>query len=179
LRSHSWPVLIPAAVVRQSREPQQRSKFRRRIMPALPTGTVTFLFTAIEGSTARWERDRDAMLAAVERHLAVLRTKIESHSGVLFKVVGDAVQAAFPTAPGAIAAAVTAQRAPKLGTSTMGPTSARAEGADAAMGVSLPGQPRLGGASPQPTAVRRAASRPAGRTASTRREPRCWDGRSD
>jgi class 3 adenylate cyclase len=42
-------------------------------MPDLPTGTVTFLFTDIEGSTALWERDRQAMAAAVERHLALLR----------------------------------------------------------------------------------------------------------
>ena len=51
------------------------------------------------------------MADAVDRHLALLRTAIEAHSGVLFKTVGDAVQAAFPSAPGAIAAAVAAQRA--------------------------------------------------------------------
>ena len=39
-------------------------------MADLPSGTVTFLFTDIEGSTERWERDRPAMAAAVERHLA-------------------------------------------------------------------------------------------------------------
>jgi class 3 adenylate cyclase len=42
-------------------------------MAEFPSGTVTFLFTDIEGSTARWERDRQAMAAAVERHLAPLR----------------------------------------------------------------------------------------------------------
>ena len=80
-------------------------------MPDLPSGTVTFLFTDIEGSTALWERDRAAMAAAVERHLALLRTAIETHGGVLFKIVGDAVQAAFPPLPAAVAAAVAAQRA--------------------------------------------------------------------
>src|SRR3954465_9876290 len=80
-------------------------------MPELPHGTVTFLFTDIEGSTALWERDRAAMAQAVERHLALLRTAIDAHGGVLFKTVGDAVQAAFPAAPTAIAAAVDAQRA--------------------------------------------------------------------
>ncbi len=79
-------------------------------MPDLPSGTVTFLFTDIEGSTALWERDRQAMAAAVDRHLALLRAAIEANGGVLFKTVGDAVQAAFPSAPGAIAAAVAAQR---------------------------------------------------------------------
>src|SRR5215208_5687807 len=80
-------------------------------MPDLPIGTVTFLFTDIEGSTALWERDRQVMADAVERHLALLRTAIETHDGVLFKVVGDAVQAVFPTAPQAVAAALDAQRA--------------------------------------------------------------------
>jgi predicted ATPase/class 3 adenylate cyclase len=80
-------------------------------MPDLPSGTVTFLFTDIEGSTALWERDHTAMATAVDRHLALLRAAIEAHGGVLFKVVGDAVQAAFAAAPGAIAAAVAAQRA--------------------------------------------------------------------
>jgi class 3 adenylate cyclase len=78
-------------------------------MPDLPSGTVTFLFTDIEGSTALWERDSDAMAAAVERHLHLLRAAIEAHGGVLFKIVGDAVQAAFPTAPDAVAAALDAQ----------------------------------------------------------------------
>jgi predicted ATPase/class 3 adenylate cyclase len=82
-----------------------------RLMPNLPSGTVTFLFTDIEGSTALWERDRLAMAGAVERSVAILHAEIEAHGGVLFKTVGDAVQAAFPTAPGATAAAIAAQRA--------------------------------------------------------------------
>jgi class 3 adenylate cyclase len=79
-------------------------------MANLPSGTVTFLFTDIEGSTALWERDRNAMSAAVERHVALLRASIEAHGGAHFKVVGDAVQAAFPTAPDAVAAALDAQQ---------------------------------------------------------------------
>src|SRR5687767_4662816 len=80
-------------------------------MPELPRGTVTFLFTDIEGSTALWERDRSAMAAAVARHAALLRQAIESHHGVLYKVIGDAVQAAFPTAPDAVSAALDGQSA--------------------------------------------------------------------
>src|SRR5262245_44021904 len=80
-------------------------------MPELPRGTVTFLFTDIEGSTERWERDRVAMQSAVERHLALLRTAIEAHGGIHFKTLGDAVQAAFPSAPQAVAAAIAGQRA--------------------------------------------------------------------
>jgi predicted ATPase/class 3 adenylate cyclase len=80
-------------------------------MAELPSGTVTFLFTDIEGSTARWERDHVAMGQAVARQLTLLRAATERYGGVLFKVVGDAVQAAFPTAPDAVAAALDAQRA--------------------------------------------------------------------
>jgi predicted ATPase/class 3 adenylate cyclase len=80
-------------------------------MADLPSGTVTFLFTDIEGSTQLWERDRQEMAEAVEHHVQLLRAAIDSHGGVLFKVVGDAVQAAFPTAPHAVAAALDAQRA--------------------------------------------------------------------
>src|SRR5829696_1433821 len=83
---------------------------RGALMPDLPSGTVTFLFTDIEAGTALWERDREAMAAAVERHHAIVREAIETHHGVLFKIVGDAVQAAFPTAPEAVAAALEAQR---------------------------------------------------------------------
>src|SRR5688500_16949047 len=80
-------------------------------MADLPRGTVTFLFTDIEGSTALWERDRQAMATAVARHLAILNAAIAAHGGVHFKTVGDAIQAAFPIAPAALAAALQAQRA--------------------------------------------------------------------
>jgi predicted ATPase/class 3 adenylate cyclase len=79
-------------------------------MAELPTGTVTFLFTDIEGSTRLWERDRAAMAAAVARHVTLLDAAIAAHGGSHFKTVGDAVQAAFPTAPEAVAGALDAQR---------------------------------------------------------------------
>jgi class 3 adenylate cyclase len=75
-------------------------------MSSLPSGTVTFLFTDIEGSTKRWERDRNAMAAAVARHVALVDAAIQEHGGVHFKIVDDAAQAAFPTAPEVVAAAV-------------------------------------------------------------------------
>ncbi len=80
----------------------------------LPTGTVTFLFTDIEGSTQRWEQHRDAMAVAVKRHDELLRSIIEKHDGFIFKTVGDAFCAAFARADDALAAAVECQRA--LGT---------------------------------------------------------------
>jgi hypothetical protein len=45
-------------------------------MPDLPSGTVTFLYTDIEGSTALWEQDQVAMATAVARHLTLLRAAI-------------------------------------------------------------------------------------------------------
>ncbi|HZZ64428.1 MAG TPA: adenylate/guanylate cyclase domain-containing protein, partial [Candidatus Baltobacteraceae bacterium] len=78
---------------------------------AKPTGTVTFLFSDIEGSTTHWERGRSAMAAAVARHDLLLRAAIEHHGGYVFKTIGDAFCAAFATAPQAIGAALDAQRA--------------------------------------------------------------------
>jgi predicted ATPase/class 3 adenylate cyclase len=76
----------------------------------LPTGTVTFLFTDIEGSTRRWETHRDAMNAAVKRHDELLRSAIEAHHGTVFKTVGDAFCAVFARVSDAVAACVDAQR---------------------------------------------------------------------
>ena len=53
-------------------------------MADLPTGTVTFLFTDLEGSTRRWEDDREAMRAAVARHDQLLDEWIANHGGVVF-----------------------------------------------------------------------------------------------
>ncbi len=77
----------------------------------LPTGTITFLFTDIEGSTQRWDAHREAMEAAVARHDSLLRTVCERHFGYVFKTVGDAFCVAFGRPEDAIAAALDAQRA--------------------------------------------------------------------
>ena len=78
---------------------------------ALPQGTVTFLYTDIEGSTRRWEQAPAAMRAAVARHDAILRAAIEQHGGVVFRTAGDAFCAAFPAPAPAVQAALAAQRA--------------------------------------------------------------------
>jgi WD40 repeat protein/class 3 adenylate cyclase len=75
----------------------------------MPTGTVTFLFTDIEGSTRLWEMQPRAMQAAVAHHDTLLREAIEQHGGYVFKTVGDAFCAAFSTAPQALDAAIAAQ----------------------------------------------------------------------
>lgn len=78
---------------------------------SMPTGTVTFLFSDIEGSTQRWEQRREAMKAAVARHEQLMASAITKHVGYIFKIMGDAFCAAFPTAPDAVAAACEAQLA--------------------------------------------------------------------
>ncbi|HEY1868717.1 MAG TPA: adenylate/guanylate cyclase domain-containing protein [Candidatus Cybelea sp.] len=75
-----------------------------------PTGLVAFLFTDVEASTRRWERYGDAMRAALRRHDEILRAEIESHRGYVFKTIGDAFCAAFPSVIDAVGAAVEAQR---------------------------------------------------------------------
>jgi predicted ATPase/class 3 adenylate cyclase len=78
-------------------------------MAGLPAGTVTFLFSDIEGSTRLWEEHPEAMQDCVARHDHIMRAAISSHDGVVVKGRGDGVHAAFPTAAGAVAAAVDAQ----------------------------------------------------------------------
>ncbi|HLX57582.1 MAG TPA: tetratricopeptide repeat protein [Ktedonobacteraceae bacterium] len=80
-------------------------------MPDFPTGTVTFLFTDIEGSTTRWEHHPESMRAALARHDTLLRSVITAHGGFVFKMMGDAVYAVFAVASDAVAAAVAAQQA--------------------------------------------------------------------
>lgn len=75
-----------------------------------PPGTVTFLFTDVEGSTRLWEQHPIEMQAALERHDEILRAAIEGHGGFVFTTAGDAFAAAFARARDAVDAAVTAQR---------------------------------------------------------------------
>src|SRR3989337_2347651 len=70
-------------------------------MTDLPSGTVTFLFTDIEGSTRLWEEYHEAMKRALGRHDAVLRAAIGTNRGHIFKTVGDAFDALHPSAGGA------------------------------------------------------------------------------
>lgn len=76
-----------------------------------PTGTLTFLFTDIEGSTKLWEAQPETMRAALARHDALLRRCIEANQGQVFKTVGDAFCAVFAIATDAVGAALTAQQA--------------------------------------------------------------------
>ncbi|WP_374685679.1 adenylate/guanylate cyclase domain-containing protein, partial [Promineifilum sp.] len=75
----------------------------------LPTGTVTFLFTDIEGSTRLWERFPEPMRAALTRHDELLREIVEAHAGRIVKTTGDGAYAVFGRAADALAAALAAQ----------------------------------------------------------------------
>src|ERR1043165_1790859 len=80
-------------------------------MPSmLPTGTVTFLFSDVEGSTTLWEQAPDAMRSLLAWHDGVLRSAIESSGGHVVKTTGDGAYAVFGTAKDAIAACLQAQR---------------------------------------------------------------------
>jgi predicted ATPase/class 3 adenylate cyclase len=78
-------------------------------MVELPSGTVTFLFTDLEGSTRLWEEHPDAMQRAMARHDAVLRDAVAAHEGRVVKSTGDGIHAVFVTAHDALDAAVAAQ----------------------------------------------------------------------
>jgi predicted ATPase/class 3 adenylate cyclase len=79
-------------------------------MTGLSTGTITFLFTDVEGSTKLWERNTEAMSKALSHHDELIRNTVEAHDGFVFKTVGDAFYAAFSTAAEAIEAALDAQK---------------------------------------------------------------------
>ena len=75
-------------------------------MRELPSGTVTFLFTDVEGSTRLLHAlGREGYADALAEHRRVIREACARHNGVEVDTQGDAFFFAFPTAPGAIAAA--------------------------------------------------------------------------
>jgi len=79
-------------------------------MNSLPSGTVTFLFTDIEGSTKLAQNYPEEMPALLARHNQILHQAIEAHDGYVFRVVGDSFAVAFHSASDALNAALDAQR---------------------------------------------------------------------
>ena len=79
-------------------------------MTGLPTGTITFLFTDVEGSTKLWECNPEAMSKALSHHDELIRNAVEAHDGFVFKTVGDAFYVAFSPAAEAVEAAIDAQK---------------------------------------------------------------------
>src|SRR5690348_5738196 len=85
----------------------------RELNRSLPTGTLTFVFTDIEGSTRLWEDHPEAMKRAHARHIEIISEQVEDFNGVLVRSrgEGDSAFAVFPNAPDAIRAVVGFQRA--------------------------------------------------------------------
>ena len=76
----------------------------------LPTGTITFLFSDIVGSSRLWEDHSQAMRIAIARHDLIMRTSINEHNGQVVKQRGDGFHAVFASAYDAVDAAIAAQR---------------------------------------------------------------------
>src|SRR5512133_2721267 len=79
-------------------------------MGSLPSGTVTFLFTDIEGSTKLAQAHTNRWESLRARHNSILKIASESHNGFIFQIIGDAFCVAFHTAVDRLNAAVEAQR---------------------------------------------------------------------
>src|SRR5579859_8002803 len=79
-------------------------------MPSLPTGTVTFFFSDIEGSTQLAERFGEQWPSLLGAHREIVRAAIEAGGGTEVGTEGDSFFVAFPTALAAISAAVASQR---------------------------------------------------------------------
>ena len=101
-------VAVNKPVMAASQVEVEHSPSRMHTQPK-PTGTVTFLFTDIEGSTKLWEGHSQAMQQAFARQEVILRAAMVAHHGYIYKMIGDAFQVAFSTAPEALAAALEAQ----------------------------------------------------------------------
>ena len=79
-------------------------------MSNLPSGTVTFLFTDIEGSTKLAQQYPDKWETLRERHHAILQSAMDAHNGYVFQIIGDAFCVAFHTASDGLNAAIAAQQ---------------------------------------------------------------------
>jgi class 3 adenylate cyclase len=77
----------------------------------LPHGTVTFVFTDLEGSTRRWETHPEQMRQALARHDAIVREAVGAHGGQVFASMGDGMAAVFGSAREAVRAVLAAQQA--------------------------------------------------------------------
>jgi predicted ATPase/class 3 adenylate cyclase len=80
------------------------------VLPDNASGTFTFLFTDVEGSTRLWERFPQAMKRALERHDSILQTAVTAAGGKVVKTTGDGLMAVFGSAAEAVRACLAAQR---------------------------------------------------------------------
>ena len=109
---------MPSDVAQSGRDTQMPGADRADA--AQMVGTVTFLFTDVEGSTRLWEEEPERMKPALACHDAISRAAVESHHGLVVKSTGDGLHAAFDTALDALGAAVDLQQAIANPTATSG-----------------------------------------------------------
>ncbi|MPZ90290.1 MAG: hypothetical protein GEU68_01445 [Actinobacteria bacterium] len=100
----------PAKRARRHKEERNGPRYPEH-MPSLPSGTVTFLFSDIEGSTQLLKQLGDDFAALLADHRSILRDTFGKHGGHEIDTQGDAFFYAFPRAHAAVAGAVEAQRA--------------------------------------------------------------------
>jgi class 3 adenylate cyclase len=100
----------PSSAVQVVRAPVMPRTGILRSMSALPTGTVTFVFSDIEGSTALLKMLGDRYVEVLSAHRRLMRETFTARGGVEIDTQGDAFFFAFPRARDAVAAAVEAQR---------------------------------------------------------------------
>jgi len=81
-------------------------------MPELPVGTITYLFTDVEGSTRLWQQHPQEMNSVMARHDSLLTTAVETNGGTVVRPrgEGDSIFAVFLRATDAVVAACAAQR---------------------------------------------------------------------
>ncbi len=89
----------------------------------LPEGTVTFLFTNVEGSTRLWDLFPAVMPGAINRHEEILRGSINRLNGIVIKTTGDGLYAVFSSTIDAVQAALSCQR--ELAQETWNPKTGR------------------------------------------------------
>src|SRR5579859_2392317 len=108
-----WAVRCPTAAAPRGSVPGMLAPMSTWSGPALPTGTLTFLFTDVEGSTRLWETHSQAMRQVMARHDALLTAVFERHDGVVVRPrgEGDSLFVVFVRASDAVAAALAGQRA--------------------------------------------------------------------
>jgi len=98
---------LPTSIESHFKTPLPSSQ---NIKPNLPNGTVTFLFTDIEGSTKLAQQHPQAAPAMIARHNEILNQVIRSRNGYIFQVIGDAFCVAFHTVSDGLNAAIETQR---------------------------------------------------------------------
>jgi predicted ATPase/class 3 adenylate cyclase len=79
------------------------------VVEGVPSGTVTFVFSDVEGSTRLWAADPEAMSASLQVHDGLVRATLEGRGGYVFATGGDSFGVAFGRVSDAVAGAVAVQ----------------------------------------------------------------------